>query len=222
MQMSTVPYVNMVGSIMYTMVCTRLDIAHAMSVISRYMENPGKHHWNALKWILRYLKGTTGIGIVFKRSDDLKKDALVGYVDSDYATNVDNRRSQSGYIFNLYGTAVSWKSSLQSVVPLSTTEGEYMEIAITEAVKEGIWLTWMIGDFGIIQKSVSIFYDSQSALHLAKHQVFHERSKHIDVRHHFVRDVVSKGVVKMLKVLTEENATDMLTKSLPIAKFKHC
>lgn len=157
---------------------------------------------------------------MFKRSGDQLQEALVGYVDSDYATNIDNRRSQSGYIFNLYGSAVSWKSSLQSVVALSTTEAEYM--AMTEAVKEGIWLTGMIGEFGIIQKLVKIFCDSQNALHLAKHQVFHERSKHIDVRHHFVRDIANKGIVSMVKVSTDENAADMLTKSLPTSKFRHC
>lgn len=157
---------------------------------------------------------------MFKQVEEGSEDVLIGYVDSDYATNVDNMRSQTGYIFNLYGTAVSRKSSLQSVVALSTTEAEYM--AITEAVKEGIWLTGMMKEFGIVQQSVNIFCDSQSALHLAKHQVFHERSKHIDVRHHFVRDVIAKGAVKMLKVTTEENVADMLTKSLPTAKFNHC
>lgn len=217
--MDQVPYANIVGSIMYTMVCTRPDIAHAVSVVSRYMGNLGKDHWNALKWVLRYLKGSADCGILFRRIKGFSGEALTGYIDSDYAANLDNIRSQSGYIFNLFESAVSWRSFLQSVVVLSTTEAEYM--AMTEAVKEAIWLRGIISDFGLIQGSVTINCDSQSALHLAKHMVFHERCKHIDVRHHFVRDIVNKGLVKVIKVSTEDNAADMLTKTLPVAKFKY-
>ena len=106
------------------------------------------------------------------------------------------------------------------MVALSTTEAKY--IAITEAVKEAKWLKDILGDFGERQEVVDIFCDSSSALSLAKHQVFHERSKHIDVRMHFVRDEVQKGEVRMVKVSTNHNAADMLTKPLPAKKFKYC
>lgn len=219
-EMKDVPYSSLVGSLMYTMVCTRPDMAHAISVMSRYMVDPGKSHWEGLKKILRYLKGTADYGILFKRCEDEMEASLVGYTDSDYAANLDNRRSQSGYVFNLYGAAVSWKSQLQHMVALSTTEAEYM--AATEAVKEAVWLKGMISDLNIVQDVVVVRCDSQSALYLMKHQTFHERSKHIDVRLHFIREIVEKGEIKMEKVSTEENAADMLTKALPSSKFVHC
>lgn len=109
---------------------------------------------------------------------------------------------------------------LQSVVALSTTEAEYM--AVTEAVKEGIWLKGILRELGINQEVVTVLCDSQSAIHLVKHQAFHERSKHIDVRLHFVRDKVEQRVVEVVKVSTQENAADMLTKALPVSKFRYC
>lgn len=219
-EMEKIPYANAVGSIMYAMICTRPDLAHSMSVLSRFMANPGREHWEALKWVFRYLKGTAKHGILYEAIKDKHGDAVEGFVDSDYAANVDSRRSQLGFVFCLNGSAVSWRSSLQSVVALSTTEAEYM--AMTEAIKESIWLRGIIKEFGIKQKSVTVHCDSQSALHLIKHQVYHERSKHIDVKYHFVRDIIDKGLVKVVKIGTEEHPADMLTKALPTAKFRYC
>ncbi|XP_075088088.1 secreted RxLR effector protein 161-like [Nicotiana tabacum] len=108
--MSSVPYSSVVGSIMYAMVCTRPDISHAVSVVSRYMACPGKEYWQAVKWILRYLKGTTDVGLNFYK-DKLSK-SLVGYVDSDYVGDLDKRRSLTGCVFTLYGSVISWKMTL--------------------------------------------------------------------------------------------------------------
>ncbi|XP_070008078.1 secreted RxLR effector protein 161-like [Nicotiana sylvestris] len=132
-QMSSVPYSSDVGCIMYAMICTHPDILHAISVVSRYMACPGRQ---AVKWILRYLKGTTDVGLTFYK--DKLNESLVGYVDSDYAGDLDKRRSLTGYVFTLSGSVISWKETLQSVVALSTAEAKY--IVITEAVKEPIWL----------------------------------------------------------------------------------
>ncbi|KAL1546622.1 secreted RxLR effector protein 161-like protein [Salvia divinorum] len=219
-KMSAIPYANIIGSIMYTMICTRPDVAQAISVANRYMANHGREHWSALKWIMRYLKGSTGYGLRFRSKDCHEEDALQGYCDLDYASNRDNRKSQSGYIFNLYGTAISWKSNLQSVVALSTTEAEY--IALAEVVKEGLWLKGIMEDFGVKQEVVEIRCDSNNAICLSKHQVFHERSKHIDVRMHFIRDEVQNGRIRVEKVSTDHNAADMLTKPLPASKFRYC
>ena len=220
-EMSSIPYANIVGSIMYIMICTRPNVAHAISVASRYMSNHGKEHWNALKWILKYLKGSVDVGLHFGGGGWSRGDvALRGYCDSDYAANLDNMKSQSGYIFTLYGTTISWKPNLQSVVALSTTEAEY--ISLTEAAKEALWLQGILQDFDIQQDGVEILCDSNSTICLAKHQMFHERSKHVDVRRHFIRDEVKKGMIKVVKVPTEENASDMLTKALPVSKFKYC
>lgn len=218
-QMDCVPYANAVGALMYAMVCTRPDISQAVSMVSRYMHNPGKGHWQAVKWILRYIHGTIDIGLKFERDKTIGK-SLVGYVDSDYAGDLDKRRSTTGYVFTMTGGPISWRSTLQSTVALSTTEAEYM--AVTEAFKEAIWLHGLIKDLGINQKNVEVFCDSQSAICLAKNQVHHGRTKHIDVRYHFIREIVDEGNILLQKIQTAENPADMLTKVVTGIKFQHC
>ncbi|MDV3194008.1 MAG: Ty1/Copia family ribonuclease HI, partial [Sweet potato little leaf phytoplasma] len=107
------------------------------------MANPGRPHWEACKWITRYLKGTAGKGLLYTRAAS-HSEYLVGFVDSDYAANLDKRRSLTGYIFTFFGNVISWKSNLQSVVALSSTEAEY--IALSEAVKEAMWLKGSISE----------------------------------------------------------------------------
>ena len=115
---------------------------------------------------------------------------------------------------------MSWKANLQSVVALSATEAEYM--AMTEVVKEAIWLKGTTEELAMYKGKVVVSCDNQSAIHLAKNQSFHERSKHIDVRLHFVRDIIAVGEIGVGKVPTKDNPSDMLTKSLNVTKFKHC
>ncbi|KAL0321780.1 UNVERIFIED_CONTAM: Retrovirus-related Pol polyprotein from transposon TNT 1-94 [Sesamum calycinum] len=134
--MEKIPYSKAIGSIMYLMVSTRPDIAYAISCLSRFMSNPGTTHWEALKWLFRYLNGSNNSGIKFSKCSEGVK--LMGYVDSNYANNRDSRRSTTSYVFTLCGACISWKSQLQNIVALSTTEAEY--IAITEAFKEALWL----------------------------------------------------------------------------------
>ncbi|CAJ2636069.1 unnamed protein product [Trifolium pratense] len=198
-KMESTPYASGVGSIMYGMVCSRPDLSYAISVVSRFMANPGQVHWQALKWVLRYLNGSLKGGLKYTRTDP-GRDALEGYVDADYAGNIDTRKSLSGFVFTLFGTAVTWKANQQSVVALSTTQAEY--IALVEGVKEAIWLKGMIGEMGISQGCVKIHCDSQSAIHLANHQVYHERTKHIDIRLHFVRDMIeTKEIMETIQVI---------------------
>ncbi|XP_019435951.1 PREDICTED: uncharacterized protein LOC109342419, partial [Lupinus angustifolius] len=177
-EMSSVPYASAVGSLMYAMICTRPDIAQAVSVVSRYMASPGKVHWKAVKWIMRYLKGTMDIGLLYGKVKGVGS-KVIGYVDSDYAGDLDKRRSLTGYVFTLCGCTVSWKATLQSIVALSTTEAEY--IAVTEAVKEAIWEKGLIEELGIQLEETTIYCDSQSAIHLTKNPMYHERTKHIDL-----------------------------------------
>ncbi|KAL6310751.1 hypothetical protein AAG906_015088 [Vitis piasezkii] len=132
--MSKVPYASAIGSLMYAMVCTRLDIAHAVGVVSRFMSRPRKQHWEAVKWILRYLKGSLDTCLCFTGAS-LK---LQGYVDADFAGDIDSRKSTTGFVFILGGTTISWASNLQKIVTLSTIEAEY--VAATEVGKEMIWL----------------------------------------------------------------------------------
>ncbi|XP_042021030.1 secreted RxLR effector protein 161-like [Salvia splendens] len=184
--MAKAPYANAVGSLMYAMVCTRSDISQVVGIVSRYMHDPGKGHWQAVKWIMRYIKDTVDIGLLFEQDKSLGH-FTVGYCDSDYAGDLDKRRSTTVYLFTLASAPISWKSTLQSTVALSTTEAEYM--AITEAVNEAIWL---------------------------------HGTKHIDVRYHFVREILEEEKIVIRKVPTLENPADKLTKVVTRAKFEHC
>ncbi|KAH9793888.1 hypothetical protein KPL71_004697 [Citrus sinensis] len=213
--MARVPYASAVGSLMYAMVCTRPDISQAVSMVSRYMHDPGKSHWLAVKWILRYLYGTVDVGLLFKKDCGQQ---CVGYCDSDFAGDLDKRRSTTGYIFTLGGGPVSWRSILQSTIALSTTEAEYM--VATEAVKEAIWLKGLLGDLGVIQENITVFCDNQSVIFLAKNQTYHARTKHIDVKYHYVREIIESGVVLLRKIDTKDNPSDMLTKKAHCAELR--
>ena len=141
-----------------------------------------------MKWILCYLQGTIDAGLVYDRGSGISS-SVVGYVDSNYVGDLDKRRSLTGFVFTLLGCAISWKATLQSTVALSTMEAEYM--AVAEVVKEAIWLRGLVSDLGLQQGETVVFCDSQSAIHLTKNQMYHERTKHIDVRFHFLRKVVT-------------------------------
>ena len=146
--------------------------------------------------------------------------SVIGYVDADYAGRLDDLRSTTGYVFTLAGGPICWRSMVQSLVALSTTESEYM--ALAEAGKEALWLKGFVNELGIDQGGVQLYCDSQSAIYLAKHQVYHARTKHISVRYHKVRELIATGDVILEKVHTSENAADMLTKTVTADKFKHC
>ncbi|MCO5568331.1 hypothetical protein L7F22_022030 [Adiantum nelumboides] len=179
---------------MCAMVATRPDIAHAVGVVSRFMANPGRLHWDAVKSIMRYLKGTKHKCLCYGKGPlELK-----GFCDSDMSGNVDTRKSTSGYAFTLAGGAVSWRFRLQKIVALSTTEAEY--ISATEASKEAIWLARLCSKFGLPDKAPMLGCDSQSAICLAKNAMFHARTKHIDVRYHFIREVLEDGLITLVKV----------------------
>ena len=177
-------------------------------------------HWDAAKWILRYLHGTRNIGICFEGNNEEIDKFSIGYVDSDFANDLDKRRSTTGYVFTMAKGPICWRSILQPTVALSTTEAEYM--AMAEAIKEAIWTLGLIEDLGVNQHKLDVYCDSQSAIYLAKYQVHHARIKHIDVRYHFVREVVAEGEILVKKIATVDNPADMLTKIVGVSKFKHC
>ena len=174
-------------------------------------------HIEAAKHVLRYVHGTASYGIMFGGGT---KHDLQGYCDSDYAGDLDTRRSTTGYVFTLNGGAVSWSSRLQPTVAASTTEAEYMSAAAS--VKEALWLRKVLPDFGIETSCVNIVCDNQAAIKLLKHPIASARSKHIDVLHHFARERVALGEVLFTYISTEENVADGLTKPLPVAKFEFC
>lgn len=215
-EMQKIPYSSAVGSLMYAMVCTRPDLAYAVGTVSRFLSNPGREHWNAVKWIMRYLRGTSNMKLCFGN----EKPVLVGYTDSDMAGDIDSRRSTSGYLITYAGGAVAWQSRLQKCVALSTTESEF--IAATEACKEMLWMKKFVHELGFTQEKYVLYCDSQSAIHLGKNSTFHARSKHIDVRYHWIRDVLEAKLLELEKIHTNDNGADMLTKALPRGKFEAC
>lgn len=207
--MADVPYRSAVGSLIYLVTGTRPDIAVAVGEVSKYLENPGRLHWAAVKRILRYLKGTIEMSLQCKPESM----NLVGYCDADWAGDIDTRRSTTGYIFKFGGTPVCWKSKRQPTVALSTAEAEYMSMA--HAAQTSVWLRRLLSDLGFVQESpVKIYEDNQGCIAMAKNPVNHERTKHIDIKYHFVRELVTRGVIEISYLETEEMLADILTKGM--------
>ena len=209
-----VPYSNAIGSIMYV-IRTICDLAYAVGLVSRYMSRPGLMHWDAVKWVLRYMKGTKEHKLVFRKNGNFK---VEDFCDADFSADLDKRRSISGYVFSAGGNVIGWMSCLQPVVALSTTEAEYM--ALVEAIKEPIWLRGLSEEMGFEKDSVKIWCDSQSAMCLAKNNVHHERIKHVSRKLHFIRDIIEKGEVTVEKIHTSKNLADILTKGILVKKFE--
>eukprot|EP00742_Colponemidia_sp_Colp-10_P002552 GILJ01002727.1.p2 GENE.GILJ01002727.1~~GILJ01002727.1.p2 ORF type:complete len:509 (+),score=47.37 GILJ01002727.1:627-2153(+) len=215
-KMVETPYRNAVGSLMYCMVGTRPDISVAVGVVSQYLTDPGFQHWKAVKRIFRYLKGTIDVGLELGMGN--QELLLTGFCDSDWGGNLDDRKSTTGYCFNIGGGTVCWNSKKQPTVALSSTEAEYM--AASHAAREALWLKKLLDELGIKkQDSISIFSDSQGAIALGKNPVNHSRTKHIDIQHHFIRDLIESNVIAMKYLQTEEMPADLLTK--PLSKEKH-
>lgn len=215
-EVKDLPYQNLVGSLMYLATSTRPDIAHAVSVLSQYNTNYGKQHWIAGKRVLRYLKGTANYGLHFKKANE----PLVGYADADWGSNIDDRRSYTGFAFKLSNASVSWDSRKQRTVAMSSTEAEYM--SLSDSTKEAIHLRRFLIDIIGHQETTIIFNDNQGAGLLSKNPIFHNRTKHMDVRHHFVRQNVMEKNINVEYLSTEEMPADVLTKSLSSPKHNKC
>jgi hypothetical protein len=187
------------------------------------MHNPSKEHWNTVKWILRYLKGISRFGLLFDKNsvEEIGVMGFVeGFIDSDFAGDLDKRHSISGYVFSLFSSVVSWRASLQYVTALSTTEAEY--VSATEGFKEAISKQGLISELGVPRDVIRVYCDSHSAICLTKNDMYQFKTKHIDIKYHFIHDIVVEGKIKVDKIHTDENTADMLTKSLSNTKFKHC
>lgn len=212
---SAYPYRELIGSLMYLAIGTRPDIAHAVGVASRYLDKPTIVHEKAAKRILKYLKKSLNFGTLYPSS---KTCELRAYSDADYAGDMDTRRSTSGFAFIFGGGVISWGSERQKSVSLSTTESEYMAASL--CVQELIWLRKMfyeILDQGELK--IALHMDNQSAIRLVKNPEFHKRSKHIDIRYHFIRECFEKGLFTLDYISTEEMIADVFTKALPAQVF---
>jgi hypothetical protein len=212
--MKNIPYKQLVGSLLYIARMMRPDISFAVSLLSRFMANPGRVHWEAAKRVLKYLKGTKDMQLTYGN----RTDGLVGYTDANWASQ-DYRHSTSSYLFLINGGAISWSSKKQPVITLSSTEAEF--IAATHAAKELIWLRSIIKEIARpLTFLMTLFCDNQSAIALSRDGMYHSRSKHIDIRFHFIRDVVSQNIASVMYCPTNEMTADMLTKALTCPKLQ--
>lgn len=207
-------YKQIVGSLMYVIV-TRPDIMHAVSLISRHMECPTKLHLHVVKRVFRYLKGTIEFRIFYRKS---VKSGLIGFKNSDYAGDRDDRRSTSGYAFMMGSGAISWSSKKQQIVTLSTTEAEFVAVALCAC--QAIWLRRLIEELHYLQQGPTLINcDNSSAIKLSRNPILHGRSKHREVRYHLLRDLTRDGIVDLIHCKNEVQAADILTKPLKLAAF---
>lgn len=218
--MSAIPYQSAIGAIMYAMLGTRPDIAYAVTTLSQFSHNPGPVHWTGVKRLLRYLRGTMDFKLTYSGSSSPSPagigsfPALSGYCDADWGSDLNDRRSITGYVFTMAGGAISWQSKKQPTVALSSVEAEYM--ASTQATKEALWWRTFLKELSFpINSPAQLFSDSQGSMALAKNPEYHSRTKHIDIQHHFVREHVANRNVHFQFVGTDEMVADVLTKPLP-------
>jgi hypothetical protein len=213
---SSVPYQSLIGSLLYASVCTRPDITMAVSYLSKFMTKPMQVHWEQAKRVLRYLKGTVDMPLVYGGDQSIR---LVGYSDADHASDGDGRRSRTGYVFMLNGGAVSWKSQKQQSVALSTAEAEYM--ALAAATQEAVFLRQLMADMQQPQHDSTIIYeDNTSCIALTKNNMTTGRSKHIDIKYHFCREKQETGDIDVKYCPTDDMLADVLTKPLAAPRHK--
>ena len=210
--MENVPYQELVGALTWISLISRPDIAFASRYLGQYSANPGRKHWKAALHVLRYLSGTRSMQLVLggksKRSME-----LIGYTDSDWARDVDDRRSISGTVFQLGGRTIAHGSKKQITVATSSTEGEYMAAAY--AAKLGLWLIQILAELGHpFDNPICINIDNTASLNLTKDARYHARTKHIDIQHHFIRERVIDGTFVVTHLSTSEMVADILTKPL--------
>ena len=209
-----------IGALLFLMLATRPDIAYSVITLARHASNPSIEHIIAIKRIFRYLKGTRHLGITYsnqKKPNDLD---IIGYCDADYAGDIASAKSTSGYIFYIANAPFMWKSKLQSIIAQSSTESEY--IAINLAAKEAVFILSLMTELGYYKEGykLPIYTDNSGALQLAKNPVFHERTKHIAVRYHYIRDLINNGILELVYIPTEDQKADGLTKPLGRKLFK--
>ena len=185
-------YQSMAGSLLHAARATRPDIAHAVGTVSKFNSAPTEVHMKAVKRIFRYLKGTIDLSLRYNATGE----KLYGYSDADWASDADDRHSTSGNVFLMAGGAISWLSQKQTTVALSTAEAEYM--ALGSAAQEAIWLRHLLSDLQVnTDDPTEIFEDNQGAIAMAKNPIGHKRTKHIDIKHHFIRENVQAGTVTL-------------------------
>ncbi|KAL0405228.1 UNVERIFIED_CONTAM: Retrovirus-related Pol polyprotein from transposon TNT 1-94 [Sesamum latifolium] len=216
-RMSKIPYASAIGSIMYAIVCTRPDVSCALSMTSRFQSCLGNDHWTTVKNILKYLNRTKDYLLTYGGDYEL---CVKGHTYANFQTDKVDYRSQSGYVFILNGGAISWKSSKQNIVAVSTTEAEY--IAAAKAAKEAVWIKNFIFELGVVPSvatPIELYCDNNGAIAQVKEPTPNQKSKHVERKFHLIRDIFDRKDIKVCKIVTDDNVADPLTK--PMSQKKH-
>ncbi|ESW98399.1 Polyprotein (gag/pol) of Ty1/Copia retrotransposon [Ogataea parapolymorpha DL-1] len=210
-------YRSLVGKLLFAANTGRPDISYAVSYLSRYMQTPLEEHMRGVKHLLRYLKGSMNMGITYQRRQSFK---LTGYTDADWGGSKEDRKSTSGYVFMLGDSPITWRSKKQEVVALSTTEAEY--IALSDGVKELLWLDQLINQIDLKLESIPVIWsDNTSCISLANHPHAHPRTKHIDIRHHHIRETLQRNKFVLKHMDTHHMIADIFTKGLARPQFEY-
>ena len=210
------PYRNMIGTLNYLVSCTRPDISCAVNSLSKFQESFGQTEFTAVKRIFRYLKGTQDYALKFTHSSSDM--ILQGFVDADFANSPD-RKSITGYTFLLSSCCIAWKTRKQPTISLSTVESEYIALAV--ATSECIWIKQFLSELGYDQRSTVIFEDNQGCIALAKNPIVKSRVKHVDIKYHFIRDMIHSKQIDLQFISTKNQCADIFTKALPRDTFQH-
>jgi hypothetical protein len=214
-QMSDKPYRPILGSVMWGQLATRPDISFSVSLLSRFQANPGIEHWNALMHVVGYIKNTIDYGLTYSRDGEITPGA---FADADYGGCRDTRRSTSGYVFSMAGGPVTWSSKRQATVALSTVEAEY--VAVSRCGQQMVWMQSWLDEVAIEHEMPGVIKgDSRGAIALTKNTRDHGKVKHIDIRHHYIRELVRSGKVALEQVPSAENLADLFTK--PLSRDHH-
>jgi hypothetical protein len=216
--MRVIPYASAIGSIMYAMICTCPDVSYALSAMSRYQSNYGEAYWTIVKNILRYLRRTKEVFLVFGGEEEL---LVKGYNDATFQTDADDSKSQFSFVFCLNRGVVSWKSSKQDTIVDSMKKDEY--IAASEAAKEVVWIRNFVSVLGVVPSAsnpMDLYCDNSGAIVKVKEPRAHKRAKHILRRYHLIHEIIGRGDVKVCKIHTDHNVADPLTKPLPQPKHE--
>jgi hypothetical protein len=201
---------RVVGKLIYLTI-TRPDIAYAVSYVSQFMQNPLRGHMKLINQLLRYLKNSPGRGILMRNNSDIN---IVGYADVDWVGNPFDRKSTTDFCMFVGENLVTWKSKKQSSVAKSSVESEYR--AMASATSEIVWIRLILLELGYSQKDkpTTLYCDNQAAVHIASNPIFHERTKHIEVDCHYMRENIQKNIIKTLYIRSEYQLADVFTKAL--------
>lgn len=201
------PYREAIGSLLYLATNTRPDILHAVTLLAKFCNHPREKHWNAIERVLRYISGTTGKGLLYTKQDHLSIEA---FTDADWASDATTRKSITGTLIKLAGGPVIFRSNQQGLVSQSTTEAEF--IAAAETVRDLVWLEFLLRDLGISHNPPMLKCDPQTAIKSINNPEFPRRTKHIDVKYHFIRDHSNKKGFELKYVQSADQIADYLTK----------